>query len=41
MTFTIPPFVCGILATIIVEAVALIIAAAVKNKKQNKYTFKK
>ena len=38
MTFTIPPFWCGVLATILAELIALIVAAIVqkaKNKKED------
>jgi hypothetical protein len=34
MTFTIPPFWCGVLSTILAELIALIIAAIVQKKKK-------
>ncbi len=36
MTFTIPPFWCGVLATILAELIALIVAAIAQKAKNKK-----
>lgn len=36
MTFTIPPFWCGVLATILAELITLIVAAIVQKTKNKK-----
>lgn len=43
MMFYIPPFWCGVIATVIGEVLALIVAVIVRQNKQDKskFTFKK